>query len=245
MILCGEALIYILIYNYIYCTYIHILHDILRDGAMMFLDLGASEYWSKKARWKRIRKVSWATFAYPTCPRWGHLAGPGCPGFTCRMFTRFTCSMHFYAVPCKLAEFYCTMSHHATALSRSVLAKAGATGAETQVLRGMDFFVWCLGGTECFGRMALIEETGSKLQTVPLLHCVWSLLLVNDLRWGINLQPAQGWEVPHKQVATGRFQPSTGCPWYTEKRSAERYWPNPNTYDPDRFKRKCLGWFKS
>ena len=44
MILCGEALIYIIIYNYIYCTYIHILHDILRDGAMMFLDLGASEY---------------------------------------------------------------------------------------------------------------------------------------------------------------------------------------------------------
>ena len=62
-------------------------------------------------------------------------------GLLVRMFTRFTCSMHFYAVPCKLAEFYCTMPHHATALSRLVLAKAGATGAETQVLRGMDFFV--------------------------------------------------------------------------------------------------------
>lgn len=75
--------------------------------------------------------------------------------------------MVYLAIGCSLGLHVLSISilFHANLVSfTALLAKAGATGAETQVLRGMDFFVWCLSGTECFGRMALIGETGDWLQ---------------------------------------------------------------------------------
>ena len=100
MIVCGEALVCWRIL-YIYTIYIY-----ARWWYVFFRPRGIRVWITC---WKRIRKVSRATFADPTCPRWGYLARPGCPWFPCnRMFTRFTCFVNFYSVPCQLGEFYYT-----------------------------------------------------------------------------------------------------------------------------------------
>lgn len=118
---------------------------------MFVLDLGASEYWS------RVGSVSGR---YPEPPL---LIRRALDEDT--LPVRDAHGLHVLSI---------SILFHANLVSfTTLLAKAGATGAETQVLRGMDFFVWCLGGTECFGRMALIEElqlgtcSPSSLQLIP------------------------------------------------------------------------------
>ena len=146
---------------------------IIRDGDMIFLDLGASEYWSRvgsvSGRYPEPPLLIRRALDEDTLPvRDAHgLLGN-------RMFTRFTCFVNFYSVPCQLGEFYCTAGQGWCNRGRD--ASVAGDGLLCLVLK-WHRMLWQNG-----------PYRGDWLQLgepVPLLHCSWSLL--PGLRWGINL----------------------------------------------------------